>query len=413
MQYSIAKEILQKAWHIDAMTFLQYAPLAFSTLKGIHFDEEPEPEDNLPFLYNPIKTERVNPEEQEQKDDDEVYISVVPVRGPMMKHDVLCGPSGTRTLAKRLLRGDNDPSVIGTIMIFETGGGSADAVPELTEAIQQAQKPVISWVDGVMASAGMYVGAYTDEIMASRESDRIGSIGTMMMLEGREKISKDSDNNIYVRVYADEASQKNEEFEKAMNELDLSLIKERILNPHNDQFIADMKAQRSNVKDEQLKGRLYTAEEALGTLIDSIGTFDDAIDRVVELSEQNQNNDDKNQSTMDRFKEVNEAIGVSSLEFQDGYTSLSIAQVEAVNNRLAEARQGKEQAENDLTQKDNTISEKDQEIENLQNEVQQLKEGPGEQRTEIYKSTDEHGQEEADPEMLTDEDIKLYNAVKQ
>jgi ClpP class serine protease len=162
-----------------------------------------------------------------------------------------------------------------------------------------------------------------------------------------------------------------------------------------------------------LKGRLYTAEEALGTLIDSIGTFDDAIDRVVELSEQNQNNDDKNQSTMDRFKEVNEAIGVSSLEFQDGYTSLSIAQVEAVNNRLAELRQGKEQAENDLTQKDNTISEKDQQIENLQNEVQQLKEGPGEQRTEIYKSTDEQSQEEADPEMLTDEDIELYNAVKQ
>jgi len=414
MQYSVVKEILQKAWFIEPGTFAQMAPMAFNALKGVHFNEEPEPEDNIPYLYHSANNERVDPNEEDRQEDEEIYINVIPVRGAMLKHDMLCGPVGTRTLAKRITRGDNDPSVIGTILIFETGGGSADAVPELTDAIQQAKKPVMSWIDGICASAGIYSAAFTDEIMASRESDRVGSIGTMMMMEGREKISKDKDNNIYIRVYADEATQKNEEFEKAMNELDVSLIKERILNPHNDQFIQDMRNQRP-VTDEQLKGRLYTAEESIGTLVDSIGSFDDAVNRVVELSKDNKNQQTNSQQTitMNKFDKVNNAIGVETLEFQEGYTSLSIAQVEAINNQLANLEEGKTNAENDLKTAKDEAANKDQKIEELQNEVKELKEGPGAEHTEVKKQTDNSASktDESD-DMLTNEDIELYNATK-
>jgi ClpP class serine protease len=412
MQYSIAKEILQKAWYIDAATFAEYAPLAFNVLKGIHFEEEPEPEDNIPYFFNSAKQERVDPNDEGKAEDEEIYINVIPVRGPMLKHDMLCGPVGTRTLSKRLLRGDSDPSVIGTILIFETGGGSADAVPELADAIEQAEKPVLSWVDGICASAGIYSAAYSDEIMASRETDRVGSIGTMMMMEGREKVSKDNDNNIYIRVYADEATQKNEEFEKAMNELDVSLIKERILNPHNDQFIQDMRNQRPNVTDDQLKGRLYTAEESLGTLVDSIGSFDKAVERVVELSKQNKNQNNTQQSkTMNRFKNVNNALGVESLEFPEGYTSLSIAQVEAIDNQLTNLEEGKTNAENDLKAANDKVTKKDQKIQELQNEVKELKEGPGAKRTEIKKQTDESKTKDESDDMLTNEDIEMFNQI--
>jgi len=49
----------------------------------------------------------------------------------MLKHDMLCGPAGTRTLGNRLVDADADPNVIGHLLIFETGGGTANSVPRL------------------------------------------------------------------------------------------------------------------------------------------------------------------------------------------------------------------------------------------------------------------------------------------
>jgi len=413
MQYSIAKEILTQPWHIDASTLQMYAPLAFSSIQGLHFEEEVEKQETKPFHVS-----QQDPDESDyESESQEKVISVIPIRGPMMKHDTLSGSPGTRSIANRLLDGDNDPSVMGTILLIESGGGAADAVPELTEVIQNAQKPVITWVDGIMASAGMYVGAYTDEIMASRETDSVGSIGTMIMLAGREKVSRDSDNNLYMRVYADESSQKNEEFEKALNELNFSLIKERILNPHNNQFIADMREQRP-VTEVQLTGRLYEAGNVVGTLVDSLGSFQDAIDRVVELSRQSSNNNNQQQKTM--YEMINTVLAISQLEFQDGYTSLSEDQVQAIETKLQEQNtalekktQEQQDARNEADTASQTIADKDQQIEKLQNENKELKEGPGETHQEVYRRNDRNAtDDETYQDVLTDDAIALYNQIQ-
>ena len=96
-------------------------------------------------------------------------------------------------------------------------------------------------------------------------------------------LEKMEDGSIVARIYADGADEKNIEFEKALDG-DFKLIKERLLNPHNEQFKADVMTNRPTVKDDQLTGRTYPASEVIGTLIDSIGTLNDAIQKVVELA---------------------------------------------------------------------------------------------------------------------------------
>jgi hypothetical protein len=138
MQFSILKEIFGTPWQIEAGTFQRYFPLATGILKGAHFHAEEEPAENRPFMVSALSFQRLqsfesmdeppcpDAEGNEETVVKSPLISVIPVRGLMLKHDMLCGPAGTRTLGNRLLEADSDPNVIGHILIFETGGGTAN-----------------------------------------------------------------------------------------------------------------------------------------------------------------------------------------------------------------------------------------------------------------------------------------------
>lgn len=292
MQFSVVKEIFGQPWQIEASTFQRYFPLVISALHGVQFTPEPEPQENVNYHY-PLSAHKSHSStiQNDGTDDDpdqpapQLVIHVLPIRGVMMKHDLLCGPRGTRTLGDRLRDADTEEMVIGHIIIFETGGGSSDSVPEIAEAISECKKPVVAWVDGMMCSAGQFAGSYCNEIIASRATDWVGSIGTMMVWEGRKSNSPANfEGTIHQRIYADDASQKNEEFEAAINNSDFKLVKERILNPHNLKFISEIKKNRPGVEDIHLHGRVFDAGEVVGSLVDSIGDFQFAINRVLYLA---------------------------------------------------------------------------------------------------------------------------------
>jgi ClpP class serine protease len=144
---------------------------------------------------------------------------------------------------------------------------------------------VVAWVDGMMCSAGQFAGSYCREIIASRETDLVGSIGTMTIWEGRKANSlEDSEGVIHQRIYADDATQKNEEFETAINDGNFKLTRERILNPLNFEFVSEIRKSRPGVEDKHLHGRAFPADEVVGSLVDYIGDFNYAIQRVIALS---------------------------------------------------------------------------------------------------------------------------------
>lgn len=356
--------------HPDAAS--AYYPLLRGALSGMEFVKEPEPEDNKPFLLSLSNTGKIvvtdSPSEIRYGDESDQFIFVTPLKGTILKHDAECGPRGTRTLASRMSTWDKNKQVIGHIILTESGGGQAAGVPEMADAISNLTKPVVAWIDGMSASAAYYINSYCSHIMASRATDQIGCIGTLIQLQGFPKFAKLDDGSVVARIYADGADEKNEEFEKAL-EGNFTLIKERLLNPHNEQFKADVRSNRTGVLDEQLRGRTYNASDVVGSLIDSIGSFEDAIQKVIELSNSKTKNNSKsnNSKKMDQLTNLNNIESVRDFEVTEGQASFNEQQLQDIESALAAGTQAASQVvtltsenntlRNDVTARDNRIAE--------------------------------------------------------
>lgn len=298
-------------------------------------------------------------------------IYVTYLTGTMLKYDS-CGDSGTRSIGEGLKAADADPEVIGHIIVADSGGGSSDSVPELADAIKACTKPVVGFIDGTAASACIYALSYCDRIIAHQPKDRVGCIGTLIQLSGYPKFHKENDGYVSARIYADAATEKNADYEAAL-EGNFQVIREQTLNPLNEQFTSDIRANRPNVREDQLTGRTYFAEDAVGTLIDAIGPMADAAQAVADLAAAQL---DQNSSTMEtqnnNYPNLMALPGLTELavDQSDGTVTLQGVQLQAVETALAEAARLREAnatltAERDAARE--TIAQRDARITELEN----------------------------------------------
>lgn len=338
MNLSLFAQNLHGPWMIHPEQAAVMMPLVRGIIAGNHLDlsgvEKPAISSKVSCQSYYIGEAVNNPHS-----DKSVYITYL--NGTMTKYET-CYNWGTRDIAQELLKADKDPDIIGHIIVAESGGGQADSVPELADAIQQLKKPIVSFVDGMAASACIYAISYTQKIIANQPTARIGCIGTMMTVSGWPKMRKDSDGYVEVRIYADQSSEKNADYEAAL-EGNTQIIRDETLNPLCERFINDMKANRPNVTDDLLKGKTYFAENVVGTLIDSIGTFDDAMTAVIELAEAN--NATNTSESMARYARLESIPGLEEQVYaEDGSTVLQECQLEAIEQALTTPRA----EENDL-----------------------------------------------------------------
>lgn len=254
-------------------------------------------------------------------------ISVVRLEGVMMRDGDIC-QYGTRDVAAWLLEGDRDRRVLGSILIVDSGGGAADSVRDLADAIQACNNPVVAYCDGYMCSAAYYAASYCKSIMAHDRRNMVGCIGTMIELVGYPMKSVDEDGFIRLRIYADGSEEKNSDYEKAL-EGDVKPIRENLLNPLAEDFRNDVKANRLTATDDQLKGRTYFAQDVVGTLIDGIGSLNDAITKTLELS-------NLKITEMQGFKALQSLSTCHDLQMLDGHVTLDGEQLNEINAALAE-----------------------------------------------------------------------------
>ena len=299
--------------------------------------------------------------------DKSIYVTYL--EGTLMKYDY-CGSEGTRTIGQALLEADRMDDVIGHIIVTDSGGGSTDAVPEISQAISRCTKPVVALIDGMACSAAIYAISYCDKILAHYEMDIVGCIGTYMNISGYPKFRKDSGGYVRARVYADEAFEKNGGYEAAL-EGNFQILKETTINPMNEQFINDMKANRPNVQEEQLHGREYFAKNVIGSLIDSIGSFEDAMNAVIELAAAAQEeNNSSTQQNMEQYPTLQAMPAFEGQVFdQDGSTHLQQVQLEAVEAALAEGASRQDTIDGlnqQLTEAQDTIAARDARITELE-----------------------------------------------
>lgn len=299
MNFSLAREIYGQPWLVDSQSIQSLTALLSHFKQGGNLT--PGEKNNDTFLYD-IKNQVATTDNLYKARNDnsnKKLIAVTKIDGAITKNG---GESsfGTIEMSNRFKKFDKLSNIIGHIVLVDSGGGAASAVKYMRNAMLSSKKPVVGFGRDLVASAGYSIISAADHIIMNEKDSFVGSIGTMVEFRGYKKVDEDKQTGErVVRVYADQSTEKNIEFEEAINNLNLTPVKENWLNPLNQDFINEVIAVRPNVTEKQLKGELLQASQAVGTLIDSIGTFEDAVNKVIELSKTpKRGNINKNQKAM-------------------------------------------------------------------------------------------------------------------
>ncbi len=178
-----------------------------------------------------------------------------------------------------------DDSVKAILLRVDSPGGTVAASQEITLAVRRAAevKPIVTSVGDICASGAYMVAAQTDEIIASPGST-VGSIGVIMEVANVEELLNKigvSFTTLTYGEYKDAGS-----MYRSLTETETAMLNEELATI-GDQFIADVAEGRGMDEDEVRElatGWAWVGSEALELgLIDSLGNYDDAVDRAAEL----------------------------------------------------------------------------------------------------------------------------------
>ncbi len=275
MNYRLTSTILKSVWAIEPR-----AALAHGSMLSVLFNEndlELKAEEQ-PKVFAATKAGGLYTSYDKAP---EGSVAVIPLIGEMMKYDQWCGTTGTRTVGNRILEADKHPNISAIILSIDSPGGTVDGTESLANIVKGTKKPIVAFIDGMMCSAALWVGTSADEVIASTPNDEIGSIGVMVSFADIQPYWEKQGIKFH-KIRADQSKDKNEVFYKAL-EGDYESIKKEMLNPLADAFIEAVKANRPNATQEQFTGKVFFAKNLIGTLIDSIGNLDYAVERALSL----------------------------------------------------------------------------------------------------------------------------------
>lgn len=218
-------------------------------------------------------------------DQDFPFVSVLAVDGLITRNGGGCS-YGSIDHRDMMIRAADHPLCRGHIFIINTPGGSAWAKNDYQQAIDYARslgQPVIAFVDGMCASAGMYLASLCDERYYMHPKNEIGCIGVMAAFYTQADGSKNQfTDETYHELYDPESFDKNREFRDVANDGNTKALVEE-LAALGVEFRADVKAACPNAKDEHLHGKIFSAEQVKGILMDDQSTFFDCIHRCFDL----------------------------------------------------------------------------------------------------------------------------------
>lgn len=213
------------------------------------------------------------------------FVSVLTIDGPITRNGGGCS-YGSIDHRNMMIKAANHPLCRGHIFIINTPGGSAWAKNDYEQAINYARsqgQPVIAFIDGMCASAGMYLASLCDERYYMHPKDEIGCIGVMASFYTQADGSKNQfTDETYHELYDPESFDKNREFRDIANDGDSEkLVKE--LGELGVEFRADVKKACPAAKDEHLHGKVFDAEEVKGILMDDQSDFFSCVKRCFVL----------------------------------------------------------------------------------------------------------------------------------
>lgn len=201
---------------------------------------------------------------------------VIPMSGPLMKSDY-CGALGTASLRSLFAAAEAESSVKNIILAVDSPGGTVDGTEGFAGQIGASTKRTICAVDGMCASAAMWIGSSCDEMYATSQTDFVGSIGTMVSMTDNSEAMK-SRGVVLREYYATASTDKNKVFQEARDGDGKALISE-VLDPINNVFMATVTANRGGkLNASTLTGKMYPAQAAVELgLLDGVMSMEQII----------------------------------------------------------------------------------------------------------------------------------------
>lgn len=206
------------------------------------------------------------------------------IHGIMTKDDGYCGEMGTLSIAENLHRAGNDPNIAAIVLDISSPGGEAAGLDTLWSTTRAIEKPVLAYVNEMALSGGYYAASGADEVWLSGKAAQVGSIGTV--LEYYDFTRRMQEQGIDpVSITATKSTEKRALNFRQPKEADMALIRERMLDPINEVFLASVREGRPNVKDEALKGRVFHGDSAITHgLAEGYTTLHKVVARAMDLT---------------------------------------------------------------------------------------------------------------------------------
>lgn len=215
----------------------------------------------------------------------EPFVNVMPVDGPITRNGGACS-YGSRDIRDWMMKAADNKFCQGHVLTVNTPGGSAWAKNDFQQGIDYAHargQRVIAFIDGLCASAGMYLASLCDEVYVMNPKDQLGCVGVMAAFCTMKNGEKYQWGETYREYYATKSINKNKEMRDIAENDDAKLLIEELDNLEAE-FRADMKAAFPNAKDEHLDGKVFDAKDVMGILCDGQMMLGDVISRVFNLA---------------------------------------------------------------------------------------------------------------------------------
>jgi len=264
------------------------------------------------------------------------FVNVIMVDGPITRNGGACS-YGSIEHRDMMIDAANNKNCRGHVFLIDTPGGSAWAKNDYQQAIEYARskgQPVYAFIDGICASAGMYLAALCDKRFYMHPKNEIGSIGVLAAFYTEKDGEKNKyTNETYHELYDPESFDKNKWYRDIVNEgNDKELIDELIAL--GKEFRADVKKRCTNATDEHLHGKLFNAEDVKGILVDEQSTLGDVVGLCFDTYEQNHQSSNSDYEMKEQYQIVAAVCGVDELVITEEGTHLDLSLVDKLTEKL-------------------------------------------------------------------------------
>lgn len=211
-------------------------------------------------------------------------VAIISFNDVMTKHDQWCGGSGALTKRDLFYRSLSNSNIKGIVFEIDGPGGDGNAASLLYEAARTSNKPVVAFVEGMAASAHLWLACGADRIVMSGDNSEIGSLGSYVEFYDFTKYYEKEGIDV-IRIYAPQSTEKNIQYEEALKGNDGPM--KDYLKQHVEFFTKAVKDGRPNLSNDKsiFSGAMFFTDAAIKNgLADQKGSLNDAIELAFNLA---------------------------------------------------------------------------------------------------------------------------------